>query len=114
MIRNKILDQVSVLPGVQVVSLTDWDPMSWLRKTVDAYPDGYAPAPHESLEVRMADVSPRYFETLGIPMTDFTRDDNEKSPRVLIVDQTTAHRYWPGCPQSYFLGRAKSPCCRQC
>jgi predicted permease len=98
-IRNKILDQVSVLPGVRVVSLTDWVPMSWMRKTVDAYPEGYVPAPHESLEVRTADVSPRYFATLGIPITegrDFTRDDNEKSPRVLIIDQTTAHRYWPG------------------
>ena len=99
MIRNKILDQVSALPGVQVVSLTDWVPMSWTRKTVDAYPEGYIPAPHESLEVRTADVSPRYFETLGIPLIegrDFTLDDNEKSPRVLIIDQTTANRYWPG------------------
>jgi predicted permease len=98
-IRNKILDQVSVLPGVRVVSLTDWVPMNFLRKTVDAYPEGYVPQPHESLEVRMADVSPHYFDTLGIPITegrDFTRDDNEKSPRVLIIDQTTAHRYWPG------------------
>jgi hypothetical protein len=44
-IRNKILDQVSVLPGVRDVSLTDWVPMSGLRKTVDAYPEGYVPAP---------------------------------------------------------------------
>jgi hypothetical protein len=55
MIRNKILDQVSVLPGVRVVSLTDWAPMSFTRKTVDLYPEGYVPAPHESLEVQMAD-----------------------------------------------------------
>jgi len=45
-----------------------------------------------------ADVTPRYFETLGIPLIegrDFTQDDNEKAPRVLIVDETTARRYWP-------------------
>jgi putative ABC transport system permease protein len=57
------------------------------------------PHPHESLEVRRADVTPRYFETLRIPILegrDFTQADNEKAPRVLIIDQTTASRYWPG------------------
>jgi hypothetical protein len=98
-IRHRILDRVAALQGVTVASLTDWVPMSFSRKTVDAYPEGYAPRPHESLEVRRADVTPRYFETLGIPIVegrDFTRDDNEKTPRVLIVDQTAANRYWPG------------------
>lgn len=98
-IRHRILDRVSTLPGVTVASLTDWVPMSFIRKTSDSYPVGYVPRPHESLEVRRADVTPRYFETLGIPMIegrDFTKDDNEKAPRVLIVDETTARRYWPG------------------
>jgi predicted permease len=99
LIRHKMFDRVSVLRGVTVASLTDWLPMSFQRKTADAYPDGYAPHPHESLEVRRADVTPHYFETLGIPIIegrDFTQDDNEKAPRVLIVDETTARRYWPG------------------
>jgi predicted permease len=98
-VRHKILDRVAALPAVTVASLTDWVPMNFNRKTADAYPEGYVPHPHESLEVRRADVSPRYFETLGIEMIegrDFTQDDNEKAPRVLIIDQTTAHRYWPG------------------
>ncbi|MGA8671299.1 MAG: ABC transporter permease [Terracidiphilus sp.] len=98
-IRHRILDRVAALQGVTVASLSDWVPMSFSRKTVNAYPDGYAPRPHESLEVRRADVTARYFETLGIPIVegrDFMRDDNEKTPRVLIVDQTAANRYWPG------------------
>jgi predicted permease len=36
---------------------------------------------------------------MGIPILegrDFTQDDDEKAPNVLIVDQTTAKRYWPG------------------
>jgi len=99
LIRHKIFDRVSVMRGVTVASLTDWLPMSFQRKTADAYPDGYAPHPHESLEVRRADVTPRYFETLGIAIIegrDFTQADDEKAPRVLIIDQTTANRYWPG------------------
>jgi len=98
-IRHKILDRVSALPGVTVASLTDWVPMTLMRKTWSAYPVGYAPRPHESLEVQRADVTPGYFETLGIPILegrDFTRDDDQEAPRVLIVDQTAAARYWPG------------------
>ena len=98
-IRHKLLDQVAALPSVTVASLTDWVPMTFTRKTMDAFPDGYVPRPHESLEVRRADVSPRYFETLGIPIIegrDFTVDDHPKAPAVLIVDETAANRYWPG------------------
>ena len=98
-IRHKLLDRVAALPAVTVASLTDWVPMTFTRKTMDAFPEGYVPRPHESLEVRRADVSPRYFETLGIPMIegrDFTQDDHPKAPAVLIVDETAANRYWPG------------------
>jgi predicted permease len=98
-IRHKIFDRVAALPGVSVSSLADWIPMSFTRKTSDAYPEGYVPRPHESLEVRRASVTPRYFATLGIPMIEgreFTLNDSDQAPRVLIVDETAAHRYWPG------------------
>lgn len=98
-IRDKILHRAEALPGVTVASLTDWIPLTLSRKSTDAYPEGYAPQPHESLEVGRADVSPRYFETMGIPMVegrDFTQEDDEKAPRVVVVDQTAASRYWPG------------------
>jgi predicted permease len=98
-IRHKILERVSALPGVTSASLTDWVPMSFTRKTADVYPEGYAPRPHETLEERRVEVSPGYFETLGIPIVKgraFTAADDEKSPRVVIVDQTAAARYWPG------------------
>src|SRR5580698_2298881 len=99
LIRRKILDRVSALPGVEVTSLTDWIPMTLTHKGVDAYPEGYAPRPNESLQVYHADVGPRYFESLQIPILEgreFTPDDDEKAPRVLIVDQTAARLYWPG------------------
>ena len=98
-IRHKIFDRVAAVPGVVVVSLTDWLPMSFTRKTASAYPEGYVPRLHESLEVRRAEVTPRYFETLGMQIIagrDFTESDDQKAPRVLIVDEATANRYWPG------------------
>src|SRR5579864_1718160 len=99
LIRHKILDRVSALPGVKVASLTDWIPMTLGHKGEDAYPEGYVPHPHETLQVYHAEVAPRYFESLHIPILEgreFTPDHDEKAPRVLIVDQTAARRYWPG------------------
>ena len=96
-IRHKILDRISTLPGVTLASLTDWVPFTFTRKTVDLWPEGYVPRPHESLEVRRADVTAGYFQTLGIPVIsgrDFTTADDEKSPRVAIIDQTLANRCW--------------------
>ncbi|HUN84929.1 MAG TPA: ABC transporter permease [Terracidiphilus sp.] len=98
-IRHKILDRVSALPGVKVATLTDWIPMTLIQKRDDAYPEGYVPHPHESLLMEEAQVGPRYFESLHIPILEgreFTPDDNEKAPRVIVVDQTAARRYWPG------------------
>jgi predicted permease len=98
-IQHKILDRVAALPGVKVAALTDWLPLSFNGRRADVYPESYVPRLHESHEVRRGDVSPGFFAALDIPIVsgrDFTRDDNETTPRVVIVDQTLAARYWPG------------------
>ncbi|MDR3451715.1 MAG: ABC transporter permease, partial [Rhodoferax sp.] len=97
--QHKLLDKLQAMPGTVFSSLTDWLPLDFTRKTTDAYPEGYVPQLHESLEVRRADVSAGYFDTLSIPILEgraFTRDDNENAPNVAIVDETAASRYWPG------------------
>jgi predicted permease len=84
---------------VTSASIADWVPMSFTRKTADAYPEGYVPQLHESVEVRRVDVTAGYFGTLSIPILQgraFTADDNETAPRVAILDETAARRYWPG------------------
>jgi predicted permease len=97
--QHKLLDGVQALPGATFASLTDWLPLDFNRKTADAYAEGYVPQLHESLEVRHADVSAGYFDTLSIPILEgraFTRNDNETAPHVIVVDETAASRYWPG------------------
>jgi predicted permease len=44
-------------------------------------------------------VSPRYFETLGIPLRvgrDFDERDNARMPHVAIINETFAQRHFPG------------------
>ena len=98
-LQHKILDRVSVLPGVKVAAFTDWLPLSFNGRSSDVYPEGYVPQLHESHGVKRADVTPGFFAAMGIPIIsgrDLTRDDNETAPRVVIIDQTAAERYWPG------------------
>jgi predicted permease len=74
-------------------------PLSFNGRSADVYPENYVPQLHESHEVRRADVSPGFFAAMGIPIVagrDFTRDDNETAPRVVIVDETAAKHYWGG------------------
>jgi len=98
-IQHKLFDRFSTLPGVKAAALTDWLPLSFNGRSSDVYPEGYVPQLHESHEVRRADVTPGFFSAMAIPIVggrDFTRDDNENAPRVVIVDQTAAAHYWPG------------------
>ena len=98
-VSHKIFDRVKVLPGITAASLTDWVPFSFTRKTADVWPEGYVPRQHEGLEVRHAEITDGYFKTLGMRVVsgrDFTPDDKEKAPPVVIVDETLANHYWPG------------------
>ena len=43
-------------------------------------------------------VTPGFFSTLGIPLVkgrDFTVNDHAQAPRVAIISETMARRYWP-------------------
>lgn len=99
LIVRRLLSRVETLPGVTAASLTDWVPLDFNHKTCEAYPEGYVPRLHESMEVRRAGVSAGYFQTLRIPILQgraFTANDTETAPRVVIVDQTAANHFWPG------------------
>jgi predicted permease len=96
---RSLLSKLQVLPGVESVAVSDWVPLSFTRGTVDAFPEGYVPKPHESTEVRNASVSPDYFQTMKIPLLQgraFTQQDGEDAPAVAIVDETMANHFWPG------------------
>ena len=57
-------------------------------------PDG-RPSFHADFNV----VTPNYFKTLGIPLLrgrDFGASDREGAPRVAVVNETMARRFWPG------------------
>lgn len=95
---NQLVENVSALPRVQSVGATISMPF------VDNYTLGFAiqgrPAVHDSdLPVtKYYAVSPDYFKTMGIPLLKgrvFTDRDVAGAPRVAIINETMARRYFP-------------------
>jgi predicted permease len=91
-------------PGVVGVTYSDVVPMStgsgsgstpWHQVDVE----GYAPASNEQMMIHRATVPPGYFKLLGIRMLegrDFTENDAEGAPRVIVVNETFANRFFNG------------------
>ena len=117
--EERLLDATSHLPGVRVASLANLTPLQGSRWNGDIAIQGYQWKPDEKPYVDMNAVSPRYFETLGVPILlgrDFTAQDNpaftpdpperplppaqrppEPSfpPKVAIINQAMAKRFFP-------------------
>ncbi len=98
--RTELLERLRRAPGVAAVTLTSHLPMGdeGSGNTQGLSVPGYVPAKGEDMEVVTDFDGPDFFSTMGIPLDggrDFTVADNEKAPRVAIVNEVMAHRYWP-------------------
>jgi len=97
---RQLRERLAQMPGVESVGLSTWFPLGFEGGPglgVDV--DGYARGPNEDTSVSYSIVSPKYFETLRIPLLDgrdFRDQDDGKSLGVAIVNETMAKRFWPG------------------
>src|SRR5438477_2283542 len=98
--HTQLLDRVRALPGVESAALTRVTPFSYNpTSSAPIEIDGYQSAPDEQPHAEYLQVSEDYLSTLGIPLVagrEFTRTDDENSPRVVIINETMAGKYWPG------------------
>src|SRR5213079_1949279 len=98
--HTQLLDRVRALPGVESAALTRLTPFSYNPpSSAPIEIDGYQSAPDEQPNADYLQVSEDYFSTLGIPLVvgrEFTKNDDENAPRVVIVNETMAAKYWPG------------------
>ena len=98
--QSTLLDQLRSLPGVSTASLTSYVPMglSGGGNVRDVSIAGYQPAKDESMSIVVDSVAPDFFKALRIPILqgrEFTDRDDNSSPCVAIVNQSTARKYWP-------------------
>jgi predicted permease len=93
------IDRVSAIPGVESAALASRVPLQLNTNNWEIWvPGRHRPGEHgDSIEVTT--VSPEYFKTMGVGIVEgreFTNADRPDTPRVAIVNETLARRFWPG------------------
>jgi predicted permease len=94
-----LADRVAALPGVRSVALATALPGLSADRTPVAIDGRVYQDASEFPVVRTAVIAPRYFETFDralIRGRDFTNADDDRTPRVAIVNASFAERHFPG------------------
>jgi putative ABC transport system permease protein len=96
---DQLLEKVKALPGVSAVANcsdppfeSSWDSSFHITGTP---PDPRGQEPISEMNI----VSPDYFRALGMPTSrgrSFTPEDVATQPRVMIIDELAAQRFFPG------------------
>jgi predicted permease len=90
---QQLLERAASLPGVQAAELTNNAPWSGLGMSVSATVDNQ-PTPYLAFQI----VTPGYLDMLGIPLLagrQFSNQDDDRSSRVAIINETFAREGWP-------------------
>jgi predicted permease len=98
---HQLIERVRAIPGVDEASLAAVVPLGGGGMGLGGLsaPGVTAPNGRDFFDADWNVVEPRYFATLRMPLVagrDFTDADREGSPRVAIVNETMAGRFWPG------------------
>ncbi|MGB7925761.1 MAG: ABC transporter permease [Pyrinomonadaceae bacterium] len=96
-----MIHRIEALPGVKSAAVTNWIPLvrqgDSIGISVEGRPD---PPPSQRNIVVTRVISPHYFGTMGIQLsqgrTFDEQQDREDSAGVVVVSETMARRYWPG------------------
>ena len=96
--QARILERLRALPGVEAAGTTTTLPFSGSYSDSVILAEGYQMAPGESLiSPGQVSVSDGYFEAMGAKLIAgrfFNADDAEGKPRVMIIDERLARRFW--------------------
>jgi predicted permease len=102
---DDLVARVRALPGVRAASLSGSTPLGEQQVlSMEASVDGRGPKAGEDVTMRLMQIYPSYFVTLGVPMLagrDLTLADNDPKaqPRVAVINETMARRFF-GTPSA--------------
>ena len=95
---TRLEGEVRSLPGVTEVGMTSNGPLFGGTETGEFLPVG-GDSSAVPMAARWYDMSPSYFQTLRLPLRVgrlFTDEDGPGAPRVVLIDEAMARRYFAG------------------
>jgi putative ABC transport system permease protein len=96
---DRLLDEVGRVPSITSAATSSLLPASGANRSRDVEIEGRAVDKEHPLSANFRIVSPKYFETMRIPMRGgraFTAADRDSTERVAIVSESFAARYFNG------------------
>ena len=97
---EQFYQRLSTMPGVTSAALTDRVPLTGGNTPAPVAVMGQSLPPMSERPIANRHlVSPKYFQTLGIPIRsgrDFDERDSARVPHVVIVNETFVRRHFPG------------------
>jgi predicted permease len=95
-----LLERLGAIPGVRAVSFSQPALLSGSTNSTSIYVQGrsYAQNPGPENSIHRMVISPNFFEAMEIALRDgrvFTARDTATAPRVAIINETAAKRYFP-------------------
>jgi predicted permease len=98
---RQLKERARALPGVTSVGMTSVMPLNQdNREPAQIVPEGFELPPlTESIAVLGARIDEGYLDTMAIPLVrgrGILTSDTATTPRVVVVNQAMASRYWPG------------------
>ena len=96
---GRVLERVASVPGVRSTALSSERLFSGNSWTEAVNAPGFAPRPGEDREAVLLVISPGFFRTMGTSMLrgrDFDSRDDERAPKVAIVNEAMARYYFGG------------------
>jgi putative ABC transport system permease protein len=95
---DEVLRRVSALPGVRNAAISAALPLS-MKRITPMLPEGQPNVPLSQRPfIDIEAISPQWFQTMRVPLRggrEFTAADNAQAPKVVIVNETFARRFWP-------------------
>jgi putative ABC transport system permease protein len=98
--HDRLLARLAAAPGVVAAGLGSSLPLGGTNGDTAFFIDGRPPLdPRDRPHTHPRTISPDYFRAMGIRMVEgraFTEQDQGQAPRVAVINETMARRFWPG------------------
>jgi len=96
--HRQVVERIRAVPGVLNATIARDRPFGGgFQRSV--FIEGQEPPPGgRGVLVQTNNIAAGFFETLGIPLLrgrDFAETDNQQAPKVMIINEAMANRFWP-------------------
>jgi putative ABC transport system permease protein len=98
--NQQLTERLKSVPGIVAAGTTGDLPLSGVSSSVGFQVEGVPdPPPGQENTLDFHSVTPGYIRAMGIPLLagrDFTDQDRDGSPFVVLINETLARRFWSG------------------